>query len=54
MSYPRSMHIIKREVETGAVTIICIYVDDILFMGNNPSDNRSHARLNTLEPKSLL
>ena len=29
---------IKRDVETGAVTVICIYLDDILFMGNNPSE----------------
>ena len=40
--YTRLIHdqciFIKRDVETGAVTIICIYVDDILFMGNNPSE----------------
>ena len=40
--YKRLIHdqciYIKRDNETGAVSIICCYVDDILFMGNCPTE----------------
>ena len=43
--YKRLIHdqciYIKRDKETGAVTIICCYVDDILFMGNCPTEIQS-------------
>jgi len=43
--YKRLVHdqciYIKRDSETGAVTIICCYVDDILFMGNSPTEIHS-------------
>ena len=43
--YKRLVHdqcvYIKRDMETGSVTIICCYVDDILFMGNNPTEINS-------------
>jgi hypothetical protein len=43
--YTRLVHdqciYIKRDVETGAVTIICCYVDDILFIGNSPTEIES-------------
>ena len=31
------MHLIVRRIKNGDILINCLYVDDLIFIGNNPS-----------------
>ena len=32
-----NMHLIVRRIKNGDILINCLYVDDLIFIGNNPS-----------------